>query len=126
MTGGAVPLHGGISLNMNRINRIIEIDEANMTGTVEPGVIVADFQNEVEKLGLFYPPDPASNTSILSSRSCQQYVFDYGWFRRRMLWRATRCEIWRYKGLCHSIGSRAAHRRDNTYRFQGTKKRHRI
>jgi glycolate oxidase len=62
MTGGAVPLYGGISLNMNRINRIIEIDEANMTGTVEPGVIVADFQNEVEKLGLFYPPDPASNT----------------------------------------------------------------
>jgi len=53
MTGGAVPLHGGISLNMNRINRIIEIDEANMNGTVEPGVIVADFQNEVEKLGLF-------------------------------------------------------------------------
>ena len=32
-----------------------------MTSTVEPGVIVADFQNEVEKLGLFYPPDPASN-----------------------------------------------------------------
>jgi len=62
MTGGAVPLHGGISLNMNRINRIIEIDEANMTSTAEPGVIVADFQNKVEKLGLFYPPDPASNT----------------------------------------------------------------
>ena len=62
MTGGAVPLYGGISLNMNRINRIIEIDQANMTSTVEPGVIVADFQNEVEKLGLFYPPDPASNT----------------------------------------------------------------
>jgi glycolate oxidase len=62
MTGGAVPLFGGISLNMNRINRIIEIDEANMTSIVEPGVIVADFQNEVEKLGLFYPPDPASNT----------------------------------------------------------------
>ena len=62
MTGGAVPLHGGISLNMNRINRIIEIDEVNMTSIVEPGVIVADFQNEVEKLGLFYPPDPASNT----------------------------------------------------------------
>jgi glycolate oxidase len=62
MTGGAVPLHGGISLDMNRINRIIEIDEVNMTSTVEPGIIVADFQNEVEKLGLFYPPDPASNT----------------------------------------------------------------
>jgi glycolate oxidase len=62
MTGGAVPLHGGISLNMNRMNRIIEIDEANMISTVEPGVIIADLQHEVEKLGLFYPPDPASHT----------------------------------------------------------------
>jgi len=61
MTGGAVPVHGGISLNMNRMNRIIKIDEANMISIVEPGVIVADFQNDVEKLGLFYPPDPASN-----------------------------------------------------------------
>jgi glycolate oxidase len=61
MTGGAVPLHGGISLNMNRMNRIIEIDEVNMISTVEPGVIVGDLQREVEKVGLFYPPDPASH-----------------------------------------------------------------
>jgi len=61
LTGGAVPVHGGIALDMTRMNRIIEIDEANLMATVEPGVIVADFQKEVEKLGLLYPPDPASS-----------------------------------------------------------------
>jgi len=61
LTGGAVPLHGGIALDVTRMNRIIEIDEANLMATVEPGVVIADFQNEVEKHGLFYPPDPASN-----------------------------------------------------------------
>ena len=62
LTGGAVPVHGGIALDMTRMNRIIEIDEANLIATVEPGVVVADFQKEVEKLGLLYPPDPASNS----------------------------------------------------------------
>ncbi len=61
MSGGAVPVQGGISLDMNRLNRIIEIDTVNLTATLEPGVIIADFQNKVEKLGLFYPPDPASS-----------------------------------------------------------------
>jgi len=61
LTGGAVPVHGGIALDMTGMNRIIEIDDANLTATVEPGVVVADFQKEVEKLGLLYPPDPASN-----------------------------------------------------------------
>ena len=61
LTGGAVPLRGGIALDMTRMNRIIEIDTANLIATVEPGVVVADFQKEVEKLGLLYPPDPASN-----------------------------------------------------------------
>jgi len=61
LTGGAVPLQGGIALDITRMNRIIEIDEANLMATVEPGVVIADFQNEVEKRGLLYPPDPASN-----------------------------------------------------------------
>ncbi len=61
LTGGAVPVYGGIALDMTRMNKIIEIDSANLIATVEPGVIIADFQNEVEKCGLLYPPDPASN-----------------------------------------------------------------
>lgn len=61
LTGGAVPLHGGIVLDVTRMNHILEIDEANLTATIEPGVVIADFQSEVEKRGLLYPPDPASN-----------------------------------------------------------------
>lgn len=61
LTGGSIPLNGGIVLNMASMNRIIEIDEKNLIAVVEPGVVVKNFQDAVEKLGLFYPPDPASN-----------------------------------------------------------------
>jgi glycolate dehydrogenase FAD-linked subunit len=59
-TGGAVPTHGGIVLSLERMNRILEIDEANLLAVVEPNVITGDLQDAVEKVGLFYPPDPAS------------------------------------------------------------------
>ena len=59
-TGGAVPLRGGVVLSLERLNRILEIDEANLVAVVEPGVITGDLQDAVEKVGLFYPPDPAS------------------------------------------------------------------
>jgi len=59
-SGGSIPVRGGVVLVMTRFNRTIEIDEDNLIAVVEPGVITADFQKEVEKLGLFYPPDPAS------------------------------------------------------------------
>ena len=59
-TGGAVPTRGGLVLSMERMNRILEIDEANLLAVVEPNVITADLQRAVEKVGLFYPPDPAS------------------------------------------------------------------
>jgi glycolate oxidase len=59
-TGGAVPTAGGVVLSMERFNRIIEIDELNLLAVVEPNVITADLQRAVERVGLFYPPDPAS------------------------------------------------------------------
>jgi glycolate oxidase len=59
-TGGAVPTHGGIVLSLERMNRILEIDEPNLIAVVEPNVITGDLQDAVEKVGLFYPPDPAS------------------------------------------------------------------
>ena len=62
LTGGAVPVEGGIVVNFSEMKRIIEIDPKNLTATVEPGVVLEDFQKEVEKLGLFYPPDPASSS----------------------------------------------------------------
>jgi len=60
LSGGAVPVHGGILLSMERMNRILEIDEENLMVTVEPGVITGDIHRAVEAEGLFYPPDPAS------------------------------------------------------------------
>jgi glycolate oxidase len=59
-TGGALPKGGGVALVMTRLNRIIRIDTDNLIAEVEPGVVTEQFQIEVEKLGLFYPPDPAS------------------------------------------------------------------
>ena len=59
-TGGAVPVHGGVVISLERMNRILEIDEANLLAVVEPNVITGELQAAVEAVGLFYPPDPAS------------------------------------------------------------------
>lgn len=59
-TGGALPVKGGLVLAMDRFDNILEIDRDNLIAKVEPFVITADFQEEAEKAGLFYPPDPAS------------------------------------------------------------------
>ncbi len=63
LSGGALPIHSGIILSMERFNHILQIDERNLQATVEPGVINEAFQNAVKELGLFYPPDPASKGS---------------------------------------------------------------
>lgn len=60
MTGGSLPVKGGMVLVLTRMNRIHEIDRENQIAIVEPGVITGDLQREVQKHGLFYPPDPAS------------------------------------------------------------------
>ncbi len=60
LSGGSLPIRGGIVLDLTRMNRILEIDEDNLVAVVEPGVITEHLQQEVEKRGLFYPPDPAS------------------------------------------------------------------
>ncbi|MBE7560406.1 FAD-binding protein [bacterium] len=60
LSGGSVPVPGSVVLLMTHMNRILEIDSRNLTATVEPGVITGVLQAEVEKLGLFYPPDPGS------------------------------------------------------------------
>ncbi len=60
-TGGALPSSGGIVLALEKhMNKILEIDMANMVAVVQPGVINMDLQRAVEEVGLFYPPDPAS------------------------------------------------------------------
>jgi glycolate oxidase len=59
-TGGALPVAGGLVISFARMNRILEIDAANMIAVAEPGVITGELQAAVRKHGLMYPPDPAS------------------------------------------------------------------
>ena len=60
LSGGALPVHGGVVLSLERMNQILEIDKDNFFARVQPGVITQIFQETVEAEGLFYPPDPAS------------------------------------------------------------------
>jgi glycolate oxidase len=63
LSGGALPIHKGVALSMEKFNRILHIDEKNHQVTTEPGVITQVLQNAVKEKGLFYPPDPASKGS---------------------------------------------------------------
>lgn len=65
LCGGATPVCGGILLSLIRLNRIIEIDEHNLTATVESGVILLNFQETVERMGLMYPPDPGEKSATV-------------------------------------------------------------
>ncbi|MCZ8515410.1 FAD-binding protein [Paenibacillus filicis] len=60
LCGGTVPVHGGIVMVMNRMNKLIEIDTDNLTATFQPGLNTKEFHAAVERKGLFYPPDPSS------------------------------------------------------------------
>ncbi len=63
LSGGALPVYGGVSLDMKRFNRILDTDLRNFQITTEPGVITQTLQEHVAGHGLFYPPDPASRGS---------------------------------------------------------------
>ena len=60
LSGGPLTVHGGILVVFDRMNHIKEIDSDNLMVITEPGVITQNLQNEVERFGMFYPPDPAS------------------------------------------------------------------
>ena len=81
--GSCIPVHGGIVLNFEKMNKILDITPQNMTARVQPGVIVGDLQKEVEKVGLFYPPDP-SNLKVstiggsIAQNSAGARCFKYG------------------------------------------------
>jgi glycolate oxidase len=60
VSGGSIPIKGGIVLCTTKMNKILDINKTNLTATVEPGVVLQDFNNALAKQGLFYPPDPQS------------------------------------------------------------------
>lgn len=66
LVGSTVPHGEGIILDLSRMNRILEVDEETFTATVEPGVVLQDFQAHVESMGLFYPPDPGEKTATIA------------------------------------------------------------
>jgi glycolate oxidase len=89
-SGGAIPLHGGVVISLERMNRILEIDEVNLLARVQPHVITGDLQDAVERVGLFYPPDPASlkRSSIggnVAECAGGPRAFKYGTTRRYVL-----------------------------------------
>lgn len=65
LVGSTVPDHGGIILDLTLMNRMIELDYDTFTATVESGMILQDFQDYVEKKGLFYPPDPGEKRATI-------------------------------------------------------------
>lgn len=60
LVGACIVKKGGIVLNFSKMNKILEINQENLTARVQPGVVIGDLQQEVEKMGLFYPPDPSN------------------------------------------------------------------
>jgi glycolate oxidase len=62
LSAGTVPTSGGLVVALNRLNQVKEIDQENMTATFEPGLLTAKLHQQVEAVGLFYPPDPGSMT----------------------------------------------------------------
>lgn len=65
LCGGAVAIHGGILLSVARMNRVLEIDEENLTATIEPGVLLMDFNQLLTQYGLLYPPDPGEKSATI-------------------------------------------------------------
>jgi glycolate dehydrogenase FAD-linked subunit len=89
-TGGSVPVQGGVVIALERMNRILEIDEENLVAVVEPNVVTGDLQEAVEKVGLFYPPDPASlKTSVVGGNVAEcaggPRAFKYGTTKQYVL-----------------------------------------
>lgn len=66
LVGASVPIQGGIMLNLTKMNRIKELDENNLTLTVEPGVILMEIAKYVEERDFFYPPDPGEKTATIA------------------------------------------------------------
>ena len=89
-TGGSVPVRGGLVISLERMNRILEIDEANLIAVVEPNVITGQLQEAVERVGLFYPPDPSSlNMSAIGGNVAEcaggPRAFKYGTTKQYVL-----------------------------------------
>jgi len=90
LSGGALPVMGGLLISMERFNKVLSIDEQNLQATVEPGVVTEEFMDQVAEKGLLYPVDPASKGSCfiggnVSHGSGGPRVVKYGTIREYIL-----------------------------------------
>ncbi|MBR0100769.1 MAG: FAD-binding oxidoreductase [Treponema sp.] len=112
LVGSTVPHDGSIILDFSLMNKILEIDKENFTATVEPGVILEDFQKYVESMGLFYPPDPgekrASIGGNISTNAGGMRAVKYGVTRDYVMG----LEIVKADGTIITLGSK--NRKDTT------------
>lgn len=60
LVGACITKKGGIVMNFSKMNKILEVNAENLTANVQPGVVIGNLREEVEKIGLFYPPDPSN------------------------------------------------------------------
>src|SRR5258708_4302259 len=83
LSGGAISRNGGIVIGFSRMNRILEVDAANLRAVVQPGVVNLDLSRAVENLGLYYSPDPSSQRACtiggnVSENSGGPHTLAYG------------------------------------------------
>lgn len=65
LSGASHPVYGGVALSLEKMNKIVEVDEENLMITVEPGVLISEVHEETEKRGLYYPPDPGQESGSI-------------------------------------------------------------
>ncbi|MEM3157082.1 MAG: FAD-linked oxidase C-terminal domain-containing protein [Nitrososphaerota archaeon] len=87
---GTVPIYRGIVVNMKKMNKIIEVDEDNMQTRVQPGIVYDNLNRELERYGLFFPPDPSSGASctvggMVASNASGLKAVKYGTTREYVL-----------------------------------------
>jgi len=90
LSGGSVPISGGLILCTTRMNRIVEVDAPNFTATAEVGVVLNDFNTALAEQGLFFPPDPQSFLAAtlggcVAENSGGPYALKYGIFKNYLL-----------------------------------------
>ena len=90
VSGGSVPMSGGIVLCTTRMNKIIDLDTANFTVTTQVGVVLNDLNQELAKHNLFFPPDPQSFLAAtiggcVSENAGGPYAVKYGVFKHYLL-----------------------------------------
>ena len=106
---------GGVVLSMERLNRILEIDEVNLLAVVEPNVITGDLQRAVEAVGLFYPAGSGQPRHLVDRRQ-----------RRRVRRRTARVQVRDDEALRAGARGGAAERGDHPHRLEGGEERRRL